>query len=429
MRPPTIPYRDRWELQPREGEDRTASYALFLPGKSAFKFLSPTPVRMPRYYTSESVTMGHPDKVADQISDGVLDEALTQDPDSRVACETMVKDNIVVIGGEITSKAKIIYDDVAREVIRDIGYSDPNGGFTYDNYKLIQLIGKQSPHIAQGVDRGSLAEQGAGDQGLMFGYANGDTDVKMPLPINLAHQLQRRLEDVRRDGTLPYLRPDGKTQVTVQYGRDRQPERLHNVVVSTQHARGIEQEQISADIRKHVIEDICGKWLDDETEFHINPTGNFEIGGPVGDAGLTGRKIIVDTYGGWESHGGGAFSGKDPSKVDRSAAYMARYVAKNVVAAELAKECGVQLAYAIGVSRPLSVNVNTRGTSTIDEEQLEEAIRRTFDMRPGAIVEQLNLRGIKYRPFASGGHMGREDLDAPWERTDRTEDLLRKSKR
>lgn len=380
---------------------------------------------MPRYFTSESVTMGHPDKVADQISDGVLDEALSQDPDSRVACETMVKDNIVIIGGEITTKAKIVYDDVARHVIHDIGYTDPKGGFTHENYKLIQIIGQQSPHIAQGVDRGTLLEQGAGDQGLMFGFANNDTPEKMPLPISLAHRLSRRLEHVRRDGTLEYLRPDGKTQVTVEYGGDGKPARLHNVVVSSQHAEGIEQERIIEDIRRHVIEDICAEWLDDKTEFHINPTGRFEVGGPVGDAGVTGRKIIVDTYGGWESHGGGAFSGKDPSKVDRSGAYMARYIAKNVIAAKLAEQCGVQLAYAIGVARPLSVKVDTRGTATVDEEQLEEAIRRTFDARPGAIVDQLNLRGVTYRPFASGGHMGREDLDAPWERTDRTEDLLR----
>jgi S-adenosylmethionine synthetase len=384
---------------------------------------------MPRYFTSESVTKGHPDKVADQISDAVLDSALSQDRGSRVACETFVKDNIVIIGGEITTRARLLYEEIAADTIREIGYTDPDGGFTADNLKLIRIVGQQSPHIAQGVDRGTLLEQGAGDQGLMFGYASTVTPEKMPLPISLAHRLSRRLEEVRENGTLPYLRPDGKTQVTVQYGRDRNPERLHNVVVSTQHAKGIEHERIVGDVRTHVIETVCGEWLDDATEFHINPTGTFEIGGPVGDAGLTGRKIIVDTYGGWESHGGGAFSGKDPSKVDRSAAYMARYVAKHVVAAGLAQECGIQLAYAIGVAKPLSVHADMRGTGRIDEELLEEAIRRTFDLRPGAIVDQLRLRDVTYRPFASGGHMGREDLNAPWEETDRLEDLLRATKK
>jgi S-adenosylmethionine synthetase len=378
-------------------------------------------------FTSESVTEGHPDKVADQISDGVLDAVMRDDPTGRVACETLVNTGLVVVSGEISTETYVDIQDIARETIRRIGYVDADLGFSADSCAVINAIDKQSPDIAQGVDSASDAEgdAGAGDQGMMFGYASRETPELMPLPISLAHKLAKRLADVRRDGTLGYLRPDGKTQVTVRYV-DGTPAAIERVLISTQHREGSEA-LIPDDLWEHVIVPILPEGLYDAKELRrtllVNPTGRFVIGGPVGDAGLTGRKIIVDTYGGMARHGGGAFSGKDPSKVDRSAAYAARHVAKNVVAAGLADRCEVQVAYAIGVAHPVSVMVETFGTEKIGRGRILELIDEHFDLRPGAFREELNLHRPIYQKTAAYGHFGREDEDFTWERTDKAEAL------
>ncbi|MBW2971596.1 methionine adenosyltransferase [Candidatus Woesearchaeota archaeon] len=382
--------------------------------------------RKGRYlFTSESVSEGHPDKVCDQISDAVLDACYREDPFSRVACETAVKDNNVIVFGEITTKAKIDFDSIARKTIRRIGYT-PDCGFDPDNCKVSVLVREQSPDISQGVSEGEglHKEQGAGDQGLMFGYASNETPELMPLPIVLSHRLLIQLAKLRRSGAIPYLRPDAKSQVTVEY-KDGKPVRVDTVVISTQHKPGIPHSRIKDDIIKQLIIPTCGKWLDDDTKYHVNPTGSFVIGGPVGDAGLTGRKIIVDTYGGHGSHGGGAFSGKDPTKVDRSAAYAARYIAKNIVAAGLADKCEVQLAYAIGVAQPVSILTHCFGTNRVDEEKIAALVERHFPVKPAAILEELDLRRPIYEKTAAYGHFGREDPSFTWERTDKAE-LLRK---
>jgi S-adenosylmethionine synthetase len=378
-------------------------------------------------FTSESVTEGHPDKVADQISDGVLDAVMRDDPTGRVACETLVNTGLVVVSGEISTETYVDIQDIARETIRKIGYVDADLGFSADSCAVINAIDKQSPDIAQGVDSASDAEgdAGAGDQGMMFGYASRETPELMPLPISLAHKLAKRLAEVRRDGTLGYLRPDGKTQVTVRYV-DGTPAAIERVLISTQHREGSEA-LIPDDLWEHVIVPILPEGLYDAKELRrtllVNPTGRFVIGGPVGDAGLTGRKIIVDTYGGMARHGGGAFSGKDPSKVDRSAAYAARHVAKNVVAAGLADRCEVQVAYAIGVAHPVSVMVETFGTEKIGRGRILELIDEHFDLRPGAFREELDLHRPIYQKTAAYGHFGREDEDFTWERTDKAEAL------
>ncbi len=381
-------------------------------------------------FTSESVTEGHPDKMCDQISDGVLDAIMAQDPYARVACETAVKTGMVLLFGEITTTAQVNFDDLVRHVVREIGFDDSDKGFDADTCSVLVALAKQSPDIAQGVNRAlefrrngsedALIESiGAGDQGMMFGFACNETESLMPLPIDLAHKLARRLAVVRRDGTLPWVRPDGKTQVTVEYSYGR-PRRIHTVLVSTQHAPEISQEEVHAGIIQHVIHPVLPPDLvDDELRIFINPTGRFVVGGPMGDAGLTGRKIIVDTYGGMGRHGGGAFSGKDCTKVDRSAAYAARWVAKNVVAADLAERCEVQIAYAIGMAHPISISVETFGTGKLDNDLLVQLIESNFDLRPGAIVRDLNLRRPIYRATAAYGHFGRDDIDAPWENTDR----------
>ena len=372
------------------------------------------------FFTSESVTGGHPDKICDQISDAVLDAILAEDKNGRVACECCCTTGMVMIMGEITTSAKIDIPSIARQVICDIGYDSPEKGFDGHTCAILTTIDKQSPDIALGVDR-----QGAGDQGMMFGYACRETPELMPLPISLAHKLAAQLTKVRADGTLPYLRPDGKTQVTVEYAEDGTPVRIDAVVVSSQHAAYIETETLRRDIEKNVIREIIpADMMDDKTKIFINPTGRFVTGGPQGDSGLTGRKIIVDTYGGYSRHGGGAFSGKDPTKVDRSAAYAARYVAKNIVAAGLADKCQVQLAYAIGVAHPVSVLVETFGTGKVDDGKLEEAVEKVFDLRPTAIIRDLDLRRPIYRQLAAYGHMGREDLGVAWEKTDRVDALL-----
>jgi len=371
-------------------------------------------------FTSESVTEGHPDKMADQISDSVLDAVLREDPEGRVACETLLTTGLVVVAGEITTRAHIDYARVARETIRDIGYTRAKYGFDAETCGVITAVDTQSPDIAMGVDTG-----GAGDQGMMFGFACNETPELMPMPILLAHKLTRRLADVRKEGLLDYLRPDGKSQVTVEYV-NRKPVRVTTVVISTQHSERIGNEQIREDVVNHVIGPVVpGEMMDGETKFYINPTGRFVIGGPQGDTGLTGRKIIVDSYGGAGAHGGGAFSGKDPTKVDRSASYMARYIAKNIVAAGLAERCEVQLAYAIGIPEPISILVDTRGTSRIDETKLAALVREHFRLTPRGIIESLNLRRPIFRMTAAYGHFGRNEPEFTWERTDKADDLRR----
>ena len=369
-------------------------------------------------FTSESVTEGHPDKISDQISDAVLDAALTADPMARVACETLVTTGLVVVAGEITTNAVLDYSKIARETIREIGYTNSSYGFDCDTCAVLSALDRQSPDIAMGVDTG-----GAGDQGLMFGYACNETQELMPLPIQLAHQLTRRLSEARKSGELPYLRPDGKSQVTVEY-RDGRPFRLDAVVISSQHADDVTNEKLRSEIQKQVIEHtVSPELLDKDTKYHINPTGRFVTGGPKGDAGVTGRKIIVDTYGGYAPHGGGAFSGKDPTKVDRSAAYMARYIAKNIVAAGLAERCMVQLAYAIGVADPVSVYVDTQGTGRTSDAALSKLVRDNFELTPRGIIESLNLRRPIYKATAAYGHFGRSEDGFTWEKTDKAEAL------
>lgn len=385
-------------------------------------------------FTSESVTEGHPDKICDQISDGVLDAIFAKDPNARVACETSVTTGLVLVAGEITTSTYVDIPKVVRDTIKEIGYTRAKYGFDAETCAVITSIDEQSADIALGVDRaleareGQMSDEeieaiGAGDQGLMFGFAVNETPELMPMPISLAHRLARRLTEVRKDGTLPYLRPDGKTQVTVEYDGDK-PVRVDTIVISTQHAEDVTLEQIKKDLHEHVISHVVpSELLDAQTHYFINPTGRFVIGGPQGDAGLTGRKIIVDTYGGYARHGGGAFSGKDPTKVDRSAAYAARYVAKNIVAAGLADKCEVQLAYAIGVARPVSIMVDAFGTGKVSEETITKLVEQHFDLRPAGIIKSLDLRRPIYRQTAAYGHFGRTDLDLPWERTDKAETL------
>ncbi len=385
-------------------------------------------------FTSESVTEGHPDKMCDQISDAVLDAFLAQDPYARVACETATKTGFVMLFGEITSQAHVNFNDLAREVIREIGYTGSDTGFDADTSGVLVAIAKQSGDIAMGVNKaleakiGEMTEEeieavGAGDQGMMFGYACNETDVLMPLPIYLAHKLTRRLAEARKQGLLPWLRPDGKSQVTVEYAYGK-PKRVHTVLISTQHAPDISRSDLEEGVIEEIVKPIIPPELvDGEIRYLINPTGRFVVGGPMGDAGMTGRKIIVDTYGGMGRHGGGAFSGKDPTKVDRSGAYAARWVAKNIVAAGLADRCEIQVAYAIGVAKPVSVSVETFGTGRIPDEQIAELVQQHFDLRPGAIIRDLDLRRPIYRQVAAYGHFGRDDLDLPWERTNKAEAL------
>ncbi|MDW5471258.1 methionine adenosyltransferase [Staphylococcus equorum] len=390
-----------------------------------------------RLFTSESVTEGHPDKIADQVSDAILDEILKDDPNARVACETTVTTGMALISGEISTTTYVDIPKVVRETIKEIGYTRAKYGYDSQTMAVLTAIDEQSPDIAQGVDtaleyRNDVSEEeieatGAGDQGLMFGYATNETDTYMPLPIFLSHQLAKKLSDVRKDEILKYLRPDGKVQVTVEYDEQDKPQRIDTIVVSTQHAEDTELQQIQDDIKAHVIyPTVPENLLDEETKFYINPTGRFVIGGPQGDAGLTGRKIIVDTYGGYARHGGGCFSGKDPTKVDRSAAYAARYVAKNIVAAKLADKCEVQLAYAIGVAEPVSISIDTFGTSNVSENELVEAVRKHFDLRPAGIIKMLDLKHPIYKQTAAYGHFGRTDILLPWEKLDKV-NLLKDS--
>lgn len=374
-------------------------------------------------FTSESVSEGHPDKISDQISDAILDEILGQDPAARVACETLVKTGMVVVAGEITTSAIVDFEKVIRDTVLEIGYNDSEMGFDGTTCAVLNAVGKQSPDIAQGVDRDSAENQGAGDQGLMFGYATNETDVMMPAPITFAHRLVRRHAEVRKNGTLPWLRPDAKSQVTFKY-KDNVPVAIDAVVLSSQHHADVSLSDLRDAIMEEIIKPVLPKeWIGDKTLYHINPTGRFEIGGPMGDCGLTGRKIIVDTYGGAARHGGGAFSGKDPSKVDRSAAYAARYVAKNVVAAGLADRCEIQVSYAIGVAEPTSISVETFGTGKVSDRELTALIRENFDLRPYGILQMLDLLRPIYKPTAAYGHFGRDDLDLSWERTDKAEAL------
>ncbi|UUY69234.1 methionine adenosyltransferase [Staphylococcus warneri] len=383
-----------------------------------------------RLFTSESVTEGHPDKIADQVSDAILDEILKDDPNARVACETTVTTGMALISGEISTTTYVDIPKVVRETIKEIGYTRAKYGYDSQTMAVLTAIDEQSPDIAQGVDtaleyRDDISEEeieatGAGDQGLMFGYATNETDTYMPLPIFLSHQLAKRLSDVRKDDIIDYLRPDGKVQVTVEYDENDKPKRIDTIVVSTQHAEDKSLEEIQEDIKKHVIyPTVPESLMDDKTKFYINPTGRFVIGGPQGDAGLTGRKIIVDTYGGYARHGGGCFSGKDPTKVDRSAAYAARYVAKNIVAVELAEQCEVQLAYAIGVAEPVSIAIDTFGTGKVTEAELVEAVRANFDLRPAGIIKMLDLKQPIYKQTAAYGHFGRTDVLLPWEKLDK----------
>ena len=388
-----------------------------------------------KLFTSESVTEGHPDKICDQISDAVLDALLEKDPMSRVACETSITTGLVLVMGEITTNAYVDIQKIVRETIREIGYDRAKYGFDCDTCGVITAIDEQSSDIAMGVNKALEAKEhtmsdedieaiGAGDQGMMFGFATNETPEYMPYPIALAHKLARKLTEVRKNGTLPYLRPDGKTQVTVEYDENDKPKRLDAVVLSTQHGEDVTQEQIHEDIKKYVFDTVLpAELVDDETKFFVNPTGRFVIGGPNGDSGLTGRKIIVDTYGGYARHGGGAFSGKDCTKVDRSAAYAARYVAKNIVAAGLADKCEIQLSYAIGVARPTSVRVDTFGTGKVSDERLIEIIRENFDLRPAGIIRMLDLRRPIYKQTAAYGHFGRTDIDLPWEKLDKVDVL------
>ncbi|MGF2617527.1 methionine adenosyltransferase [Rossellomorea vietnamensis] len=388
-----------------------------------------------RLFTSESVTEGHPDKICDQISDSILDAILTNDPNARVACETSVTTGLVLVAGEITTNTYVDIPKIVRETIRGIGYTRAKYGFDAETCAVLTSIDEQSADIAMGVDQaleareGQMSDEeidaiGAGDQGLMFGFACNETKELMPLPISLAHKISRRLTEVRKDDVLPYLRPDGKTQVTVEYDENDKPVRIDTIVISTQHHPEVSLERIQRNLKEYVIDPVVPKELiDDQTKYFINPTGRFVIGGPQGDAGLTGRKIIVDTYGGYARHGGGAFSGKDATKVDRSAAYAARYVAKNIVAAGLADKCEVQLAYAIGVARPVSISIDTFGTGTVSEEALIEVVSNNFDLRPAGIIRMLDLRRPIYKQTAAYGHFGRNDLDLPWERTDKAEVL------
>ncbi|MBR9067432.1 methionine adenosyltransferase [Staphylococcus aureus] len=387
-----------------------------------------------RLFTSESVTEGHPDKIADQVSDAILDAILKDDPNARVACETTVTTGMALIAGEISTTTYVDIPKVVRETIKEIGYTRAKYGYDYETMAILTAIDEQSPDIAQGVDKAleyrdkdseeEIEATGAGDQGLMFGYATNETETYMPLAIYLSHQLAKRLSDVRKDGTLNYLRPDGKVQVTVEYDENDNPVRIDTIVVSTQHADDVTLEQIQEDIKAHVIyPTVPENLINDQTKFYINPTGRFVIGGPQGDAGLTGRKIIVDTYGGYARHGGGCFSGKDPTKVDRSAAYAARYVAKNIVAAGLADQCEVQLAYAIGVAEPVSIAIDTFGTGKVSEGQLVEAVRKHFDLRPAGIIKMLDLKQPIYKQTAAYGHFGRTDVLFPWEKLDKVEEL------
>ncbi len=376
-------------------------------------------------FTSESVSEGHPDKMADQISDRILDEILRQDPQGRVACETLIKTGLVLVAGEVTTTAWVDLEAVVRQVVRDIGYTDSSVGFDGSTCAVLNGIGKQSPDIAQGVDRSKPEDQGAGDQGLMFGYATNETDVLMPAPITYAHRLVRRQSEARRSGELDWLRPDAKSQITFRY-RDGRPTGIDAVVLSTQHAPDVDARTLEEGVMEHILRPVLpSEWLAacEREKIHINPTGKFIIGGPVGDCGLTGRKIIVDTYGGMARHGGGAMSGKDPSKVDRSGTYAGRYVAKNIVAAGLAERCEIQVSYAIGVAQPTSVSVDTFGTGRVDDRRIEALVRKHFDLRPYGIVRMLDLVQPIYGPTATYGHFGREDIDLPWERTDRADAL------
>lgn len=375
-------------------------------------------------FTSESVSEGHPDKIADQVSDAILDAIIAKDPDARVAVETLVKTGMVLVAGEVRTDAWVDIEEIARGVIKDIGYNSSDMGFDWESCAVLNAIGKQSADIAMGVDEGDNKELGAGDQGLMFGYASNETEVLMPAPITYAHRLVHQQAKVRKDGSLPWLRPDAKSQVTFRYGEDGKPAAIDAIVLSTQHSADITLEELRSAVKEHIIQPVLpAEWLTADTKYFINPTGNFVIGGPVGDCGLTGRKIIVDTYGGMARHGGGCFSGKDPSKVDRSAAYAGRYVAKNIVAAGLAERAEIQISYAIGVTEPTSISVNTFGTGKLDDNKIVELVREHFDLRPQGLIEMLDLKRPIYQATAAYGHFGRSEADFTWERTDKADTL------